>query len=111
MSDIQPEPEDDAKETSAIVPQEPVTVQLMYPIKFGETEITELTFRPLTAKEMRRTSANLQEILAQSTILDYAGYLSGKPKHIIDLLMAPDAIVVIGVVSDFFGASHATGPK
>lgn len=114
VNDYQPDVEAEEvapEEESPIVPQEANSVTLIYPIKFGESTITELTFRPLTAKEMRRTKANINQIMAQSTILDYAGYLSGQPSHIIDLLAGPDAIAVIGVVSGFFAPSHATGPK
>lgn len=120
MSEAQPqalpeapteESEDDAEETGAVVPQESVTVTLVYPIQFGERSIASLTLRPLTAKDMRRSSARLDTLMAQKTILEYVGYLSGEPAHIVDLLSAPDAIVLIGAVSGFFAASHATGKK
>ena len=105
------EAKEDEKPKGPIVPQESVTVPLSYPVKFGETTIDCLTFRPLTAKDMRRSSANLTTLMAQETVLEYAGYLSGKPGHIIDLLSGPDAINVIAAVSGFFLPSHGTGPK
>lgn len=97
--------------TGEIVPHEPVTVTLVYPIKFGEQTITELKFRPLTGKEMRLSSGSARDLFAQSTLLEYAGILSGQPLHIIDLLQGVDAIEVIEAITGFFIASRKTGPK
>ena len=99
------------KVPAPIVPQTAKTIPLDYPIKFGEREISQLVLRPLTAKDMRRSSATMQTIMSQSTMLEYAGYLSGEPPHIIDKLEASDAIDVIMAVTGFFEASRKTGPK
>ena len=95
----------------SIVPHEPVTLPLVYPIKFGEQTITELTFRPLTGKEMRLSSGSARDLFAQSTLLEYAGILSGQPLHIIDLLQGVDAVEAIEAVTGFFIASRKTGTK
>lgn len=100
--------EDEAEETpQVVVPHEPVTIPLVYPIQFGERRIGSLTLRPLTAKEMRRTQGKN----TMSIMLDYAGYLSGEPPQVIDLLQAVDAVEVTNAVTDFFGVSHRTGPE
>ncbi len=107
MVEAVPEP----GEAGKVVPHENVTVTLDYPIQFGEQIIEELTFRPLTAKDMSKSSAGLQTLVSQKTILEYAGFLSGQPPHIIDLLQGCDAIKVIGAVSVFLAPSHASGAK
>ena len=111
MEDEKQELEEKAEKAGSIVPQEDASVDLVYPIEFGEQTITRLTFRPLTAKEMRRGKGKLSTIQDQSTILEYAGFLSGQPTQVIDKLSAPDALEVIEVVAGFFIPSRGTGPK
>ncbi len=102
---------DDTQEEGSIIPHEPVSVTLVYPITFGETTVTKLTFRPLTGKDMRLSSGSARDLFAQGTMLEYAGVLSGQPMHIIDLLQCADAVEVIEAVTGFFIPSLKTGPE
>ena len=92
-----------------IVPHEPVTIQLIYPVMFGTRKIESLTIRPTTAKDFRRckTSAN-HEVPWQ---LELAGFCSGEPPQVIDLLQAPDAVEVLGAMANFLVVSRRTGTK
>lgn len=108
MSEIVEEPTDVTE--GPIVPHESGTVTLYYPIQHGERLIESLTFRPLTAKEMRRSAGTVMDMMSVKSQLDYAGFLSGETSQVIDKLQAADVIQVVGVISLFFGVSHGTGP-
>ncbi len=103
--------EDPKAKEGSIVPHEPVTLELVYPIRFGEQTITKLTFRPLTGKEMRMSSGSARDLFAQSTLLEYVSILSGQPLHIIDLLQGVDAVEAIEAVTGFFIPFQKTGTK
>lgn len=93
------------KTESAEVP--PITIELTCPITFGERRIESLTFRPLTAKDLRRVTTPPAQTMAMT--LELAGYLSGETSQVIDMLQGVDAMAVIGAVGDFFGDSRGTG--
>lgn len=105
--DIEELDEQPEEELGDVVPHEPVTVKLTYPITYGSRTIESLTFRPMTAKDMRRCRATTR----QGMLFELASFLSGETSQVIDLLQGCDAVAVMGEIGVFFGPSHATGTK
>ncbi len=86
---------------------EPVTVKLRTPIRQGSVEITELTFRPVKARDLRRMQAGPEKPMLM--VLELAGFLSGQPTTVIDELEGEDLTEILGVVGNFFESSQRTG--
>lgn len=84
---------------------EPVTVKLRHPIQFGKELIEELTFRPVTGKDLRR----LPQGGEMDVTLALAGRLSGQPDPVIDKLTGDDLRDVLRTVNDFFSGGPPTG--
>jgi hypothetical protein len=85
----------------------PVTVKLRKPIQFGSQVIEELTFRPVTAKDLRRLP--VLDGFSMDTVLVLAGRLSGQPDPVIDKLTGADLAEVIDLVTGFMPASRPAG--
>lgn len=83
------------------------TVKLKTPIEGADQQLTELSFRPLVAKDLRRLK--LSEDYKLDLLLDLAGRLSGQPDHVIDQLAGSDLQEVIAVVSGFLATGLGTG--
>lgn len=83
------------------------TVTLKHPITHGSQTITELVFRPLKAKDLRRLQSPHTKPMAMT--LELAGYLSGQTIQVIDELQGEDVQEVIALVGGFIGGSQATG--
>jgi len=87
---------------------EPVTMQLRSPIKVGaHTLITELSFRPLKAKDLR--GIQRKEGFEFDFMLALAGRLSGQPTNVIDELTSEDLAEVATIVTGFLQGSPPTG--
>jgi hydroxylamine reductase (hybrid-cluster protein) len=78
---------------------EPVTVKLREPLEFGKEIIVELTFRPPTAKDLRKLQ--IRTGFELDYVLRLAGTLSGQPDVVIDKLAGEDLEEVVAVVSGF----------
>lgn len=87
---------------------DPVTVKLKHPIALGSQTIEELTFRPVTGKDMRRLP--MIDGLEMDAILTLAGRLSGQSDPVIDKLTGEDLEEVISLVSGFMPGSRVGGP-
>jgi hypothetical protein len=85
----------------------PVTVKLRKPIQFGSQVIEELTFRPVTAKDLRRLP--VLDGFSMDTVLVLAGRLSGQADPVIDKLTGSDLEEVIDLVSGFMPRSRKGG--
>lgn len=86
-----------------------VTITLAHPITFGSQMVTELRFRPLKAKDLRRMQAPPERSLAM--LLELASFLSGETEQIIDELESDDLHKVLEVVGGFFAGSQPTGSE
>lgn len=87
----------------------PIVIKLTKPIAHGSVTITELTFRSLKAKDLRRLQSPAERSMAM--ILELAGYLCGQPTQVIDELEGVDLHAVIRVVNDFFAGTLGTGTE
>lgn len=90
---------------------EPVTIVLKTPITIGKEHpivITELTFRPLKAKDLR--GFKLTELDGVNAVLTIAGRLSGQPNNVLDEL-SDDLGEVVRVVTGFIVATLGTGSE
>lgn len=91
---------------------EPVTIVLKAPITIGKenpTVVTEITFRPMKAKDLRGyTLSGLDEMNA---VLGLAGRLSGQPNHVVDELSGEDLAEVISLVTGFIKGSLLIGSE
>jgi hypothetical protein len=86
---------------------EPRTVKLRTPIEFGSQRIEELTFRPVTGKDVRRFQVAAGfEIDACLTL---AGRLTGQPDAVIDKLSGDDLEEVIEIAALFMPGGRRTG--
>lgn len=83
-------------------------IQLVHPIEFGERTIEVLRFRRLKAKDVRRLTCDPVKQPLRA-MLEIAGYLTGEPQPVIDLLEGEDVMKVIETASLFFAASPLTG--
>jgi hypothetical protein len=88
---------------------EPVTLKLRKPITLGSQTITELTFRPIKGKDLRRLKEPAERAMAMT--LELAGLLSGQTTQVIDEIEGEDLQEVLRVVSGFFGATPGTGTE
>ncbi|NRA62962.1 MAG: phage tail assembly protein [Pseudobacteriovorax sp.] len=78
---------------------EEFTLTLKSPIEFGNSTIEELTFKEVTALEMR----GIKPGMSMGELLDIAGKLSGQPKSVINRLKAEDANAVVEYVGNALG--------
>lgn len=83
------------------------TVKLRAPIQFGSETITELTFRPVTGKDLR--SLRMRDDYPMEFALALAGKLAGQPDAVIDMLAGQDLEEVVAIASGFMSSSPATG--
>lgn len=87
---------------------EPVVVKLRKPIESGNSTITQLTFRPMKAKDLRRVKSSDS---GMESTLKMAGWLSGQVDVVIDELEGADLAEVLAIVNSFFLAIQETGEK
>lgn len=83
------------------------TVKLRTRIELGSQTFTELTFRPLTAKDLRHLP--IIAGLEMDALLALAGRLSGQSEPVIDLLSGEDLEEVIEIVKGFMPGGRRTG--
>jgi hypothetical protein len=82
-------------------------VKLRNPIQVGSQTITELEFRPLCAKDLRKLPADSGLDMA----LALAARLSGHNDVVIDKLTGDDLTEVVGLVADFMPGGRTTGDE
>lgn len=88
---------------------EPIVIELTEPIRYGSEEITRIEFNiPMRGKHIKGINI---EAVTTDDLAKVAGRLTGYPPSVIEDLLSPDYLRVIGVVSGFFGAGHETGTE
>jgi hypothetical protein len=99
----------EAEPTSPPKPTGPVTLALKHHIVVGTQTITELTFRPPRAKDLRGLKMNRD--YAMDFILEFAGRISGQTRQVIDELTGEDLEEAIEIVNIFTPGSQRTGSE
>jgi hypothetical protein len=84
-----------------------VTVKLRKPIEVGSQTITELTFRELSGKDLRKLPPGNE----MDKLLALAARLSGQNDVVIDRLTGDDLGEVIEVVNSFTPGGRTTGDE
>jgi len=85
--------------------QSTVTVELAYPIEWGEETITAIELRRPKAKDIEHLAGSP----SMKDLLLVAGKISGKVPRLIQELDATDALKLCEVVGDFLDTGRATG--
>jgi hypothetical protein len=85
---------------------EPIEIQLAYPIKYGEGELSVLRLRRPKAGDLRSLKGVDRPF---AMILDLAAALADLSPAVLDRLEAEDVIQLTGVVGGFLGISPPTG--
>lgn len=89
--------------------KEPISIELHYPVKIGESEdaevVSSLTFKRPHGKEMRDIPAKP----VVGDLLKLAGRLSGHPQIVFDRLEMCDFNRVIEAMGDFLDDGQRTG--
>jgi hypothetical protein len=75
--------------------KEPVTVKLLYPVKHGAEEITEVTIKPPKGKHLRKY---VRQNMSFDDMLNLAGKLSGVSAVVFDEMEAEDCGSVVEAV-------------
>lgn len=83
-----------------------VSVQLSQPILVENEEVTELTLREPTVKDMRAVG-KIEDDMEQS--IDMIGRLSGLAPSSLDQVKARDFVRLSAVVADFLDDGQETG--
>lgn len=83
------------------------TVKLRSPIEFGPKRIEELTFRPVTGKDLR--GFRITPGLEIEAMLVLAGRLAGQVDAVIDQLTGEDLEEVLAIAADFLPGTRRTG--
>lgn len=80
--------------------REPIVVPLKYIATFGSEEISEITLRPPTGKDVMGMSIppTVQELVT------LASKLSGHPRKVFEDMDSEDALMVAGEAGKFLGA-------
>jgi len=99
---------DDEAQPAKPTYNEPITLTLRKPVKFGDRTVTQLTIRPVKAKYMR-VLGGPNSALEQT--LQMASKLTGEPSQVIDEIEGDDLRELMGHVNGFLFAIQGAGEK
>lgn len=80
-----------------------IKIQLNFPLKHGEEEISELDFRRPTYKEVQKYK--ISDIDKFSTTVELTAKLTGYPEAIFNSLDLSDLMRCVKVITDFLSSS------
>lgn len=96
---------------------QPVPVTLSMPIKAHGRELSELTLRPLTGKDLRicgtpyRISRGEEGIVDSVAVSAMISELAGVPLSSVDQLVAVDWFACWGAIQGFLGMTETAAPS
>ena len=90
-------------------PDQKVTITLRTPITLGSQTHTEMTFRPVTGKDMRLMPVDEKRPVAG--VMWMMGRLSGQTQAVTDKLIGSDLKAAIDVVNGFLEGTPDTGDE
>jgi hypothetical protein len=81
------------------------TFKLKNPVSYLDETITELTLRPIVARDLRAFPVG--GAMSFGDFLDIAGNLAGQPKSMVDRLSGEDAMSLVSKISAFLSPGEA----